>query len=660
MNDFTTTPQLKPWQWGVLAVPLLLVVGFILVAASLQIHQWGLNWIWAIFLVMFVGWRWVLARWLKSPLLKQAEAAIAELSSSPEQTRDSEPAQPSQRQQAETVVRNLLLTTQSDAPPWENWILFWQRCQSLIEAIARIYAPQAKHPLLNIYLPQAYGLIRGTVDDMDRWMQQLSPLLGQVTVGQAYEGYQTYQRLEPTARQVLKVWNWARWVFNPVAALARTATQGMNQQATEELLVNFGQIVREATLKALGEQAIALYSGDVPQGISFPEAIPTAAPTPYTESLQEILETAAQRHSPAENPLNIFLIGRTGAGKSSLINSLFRQDLAKVDSLPSTDALNCYALKDFTDDQLNLWDTPGYEQIGVDAQSRTQVLTEASAADVVILVTPATDPTLQTDLDFLEALASRTEKVPIVAVVTQVDRLRPLREWEPPYDWQTGDRLKERNIREAVEYRQSLLTPHCGTVLPIVTGDSVQLRIGWGISELSTAILAQIDPVKQQKLSRFLQDLNVRIQETQRVIDRYVLQMGTQQGIAALIKTPLLRFLSVRFTGSQELGIFLNQQIPFEKSPILLGRLQMAYELFALLTENPNPLQFQLQLPRLWPVLIQISPALEQDTWALGQTLVEYWTEQITAEKLLHRYQVYQRLQEKTAKSISGTLHLSE
>ena len=34
---------------------------------------------------------------------------------------------------------------------------------------------KCKRPLLNIYIPQAYGLIRGTVDEVDRWMEQTIP-----------------------------------------------------------------------------------------------------------------------------------------------------------------------------------------------------------------------------------------------------------------------------------------------------------------------------------------------------------------------------------------------------------------------------------------------------------------------------------------------------
>jgi hypothetical protein len=95
-----------------------------------------------------------------------------------------------------------LKTAQSDRPIWEDWQTFWQRCQDLVSAIAHVYNPEVKYPLLNIYVPQAFGLIRGTVDDLDRWIQQLSPALAQVTIGQAYEAYGVYRKLEPSARKL--------------------------------------------------------------------------------------------------------------------------------------------------------------------------------------------------------------------------------------------------------------------------------------------------------------------------------------------------------------------------------------------------------------------------------------------------------------------------
>src|SRR3712207_9125065 len=65
------------------------------------------------------------------------------------------------------------------------------------------------------------SLIRGTVDDLDQWMQKLSPALNQVTVGQAYQAYEVYRKLEPSARKLWQVWGWAQWLLNPAAALAR-------------------------------------------------------------------------------------------------------------------------------------------------------------------------------------------------------------------------------------------------------------------------------------------------------------------------------------------------------------------------------------------------------------------------------------------------------
>ena len=207
--------RLRPWQWAVLALPITGVVGFLMTAAGLQIHRWGLSWIWAVILVVFLGWRFLLVRWFKPKdealLSPQAPQVLGKAA---------------QHQQAEAAIKNLIQTARDDGPPWGNWSLFFQRCQQLIEAIALIYAPQSKQPLLNIYVPQAYGLLRGTVDDVDLWMQKLSPVLGQVTLEQAYSAYKTYQKLEPAARLTIKAWNTVQWVFNPLVALARTTTQG--------------------------------------------------------------------------------------------------------------------------------------------------------------------------------------------------------------------------------------------------------------------------------------------------------------------------------------------------------------------------------------------------------------------------------------------------
>ena len=615
--------RLQPWQWIVLALPFIAVVGFLGFAAGQQIHQWHLNWIWAVIAVVFVGWRWLLVRWLRSPAIAEAEAALSErgepsdLSTLPPDGRVA-----AARQQAEAQIQRTLQAAQTDGPPWENWRLFFQHCQSLVEAIALIYYPQSKRPLLNIYVPQAYSLLRGTVDDVDQWMQKLSPILGQVTIGQAFEAYQTYQKLEPAARLALKAWNWAQWVFNPLVALARTATQGYGSQANQQLVMNLGQLLRETTLKALGERAIALYSGETLQPLTLSEA----APAPQTQTLRELFTQAAATSQQSEQtqPLNVLLLGRTGAGKSSLVNTLFAQDLAKVDVLPSTDRLQSYTFETPTGETLLLWDSPGYEQVK-QAQYAQVLRAKAATADVALLVTPVNDSALQMDLDLLTLIHQQNPDLPILTTVTQVDRLRPLREWEPPYDWQNGDRPKEQNIREAIQYRADLLQPFSATVLPLVTEDNAQGRRSWGVPALSQAILGTVEPAKQLRLSRFLRDLDTRTQTAAALIDRYAFQMGTAQGIAALVKSPVLKFLSTLLTGSPALAIVLAEKLPIEQSPVVLSKLQMAYELYTLL--SPAASALPTELLTLWPLILESSAPVAQEAWALGHTLIEHWTE---------------------------------
>jgi predicted GTPase len=635
---------LKSWQWVVLALPIACIVLFLLVSAGFQIHEWGINWIWGVVTLVFVGWRWLLVKWTKNPL-GGVETTLTELKQELETTiANTATTGTDAAERVTTALEEILDRSQLDRPLWEDWTTFWGRCQELIVAVSKIYHPEVKYPLLNIYVTQAYGLIRGTTEDMDAWMQKLAPALDRVTIGQAYEAYETYQKLEPSARKLFQVLDWAQWVLNPVAAVAKQAARKSGSQANQQLLINLNQLLREAALRNLCRQAVALYGGNTLS--SFATASETPLTPAKTQTLREILTQAEPTEVVVQKPLNILLVGRTGAGKSSLINTLFQAELAAVDVLPSTDKIQNYQF-DFAHSQqsqlaggesLTLWDSPGYEQTDR-AELRELVLDYATTADLLLLATPALDPALQMDVDFLRDLRTTITDLPIITIVTQVDRLRPIREWEPPYNWQTGTRPKEVAIREAIEYRDELLGEFSHLVLPLVTADPQTNRRPWGVDELSLALLNAIEPTKQLRLARFLTNLEARTVAAAKIIDRYTFQMTTTQGLTQLLKSPVLQFISTITTGSPALAQLLAAQIPVEQLPIVIGKLQMAYDLFGLLNTRARPINFDLL--SLWGLLTNNSDAPDQNAWAFGHALVEYWTQGLTVDKLQERFNFY-------------------
>jgi uncharacterized protein len=72
---------------------------------------------------------------------------------------------------------------------------------------------------------------------------------------------------------------------------------------------------------------------------------------------------------------------------------------------------------------------------------------------------------------------------------------------------------------------------------------------------------------------------------------------------------------------------------------VVIGKLQMAYDLFGLLNPGGNPLSFDLR--SLWSLCTDNSAPADRAAWALGQGLVEYWTQDLTVEQLQQRIDYY-------------------
>jgi predicted GTPase len=325
-----------------------------------------------------------------------------------------------------------------------------------VDAVARRMHPDEKDPVWNFTVPEALALVERVSRELGPFVRENIPLGDRLTLGQAMSIYH-WRSVLGVAQTAFDLWRIIR-LMNPASAVTQEMRENVTRQLYDWGRDELGRRLAAAYVREVGRAAIDLYSGRLRVSA---ETLATAV---TNETQQDRVEAATMAE-----PLRILIVGQTSAGKSSLVNALCEEIRAAVDVLPATNGYTSYELEREGAPRALLIDSPG---LVADAAATTLLIKEADHSDLIIWVTSATRPDRETDRKALSAvrdhLIARIERrpPPIIVVLTHVDQLRPSKEWNPPYNLETGG-SKASSIREALEVTAEELAMPLQMLVPI-------------------------------------------------------------------------------------------------------------------------------------------------------------------------------------------------
>lgn len=323
----------------------------------------------------------------------------------------------------------------------------------VLTQVARHFHADSKYPVLEFPLPYLLKLIALVCEDIQHDVLDKIPGSHAVRVGdllRAKQAVDTFTKLQ-------SVFNVGHWLFNWSGGKLAKARNLLVRQGLNTVTHEISQRLIGAYIGKLGYYAIQLYSGQ----ITLEDIAPTDRLSP--DSKEDIAESEARQLSM--EPLRFLILGQVSSGKSSLINALFGEIKSAEGLLPTTAEITPYLLERDSLQHVILLDSAGYG--GLMPQDPAALKQEWAKVDVILMVCNAAQAARQADAQQLTVIRQYFQEqrpnqaLPvIIAVATHCDRLRPVREWQPPYNIQQPDNPKADSIRQAcVAIAQDLNLP---------------------------------------------------------------------------------------------------------------------------------------------------------------------------------------------------------